>query len=125
VVHPDDVVGGIVAAFEHGRTGQRYILGGENVTFRAQAERAARLLGADRRFVPVPPPLTWAAAKILEPLARRRNRSPRVAHMVHYCANRLQFYDSTKARAALGYRARDFTAMLEEAKRSLEAGPSR
>jgi len=125
VVHPDDVAQGVVAALERGRAAERYVLGGENVTFRAQAERAARLLGVQRRFVRVPALATWAAAIILEPLARARNAPPRIAYMVHYCANRLQFYDSTKATRELGYRPRGFGQMLDEAKRAVPAGSSR
>jgi dihydroflavonol-4-reductase len=121
IVHTDDVVGGIVAALDRGRRGERYILGGENVTFRAQAERAARLLGVERRFVRVPPLATWAAAAVLEPLARRRKAPPRIAHMIHYCANRFQFYDSSKAARELGYRARDFAEILSEAQRAIAA----
>ena len=120
VVHPDDVVEGTLAALERGRAGERYILGGENVTFREQAEQAARLLGVDRRFLRVPAIATWMAARILEPVARMRNTPPRIAYMVHYCAQRFQFYDSTKAKRALDYRPRSFGQILSESKRTLE-----
>lgn len=114
-VHVDDVVSGILAAAARGESGQRYILGGENLTFRAAAEEAAGLLGLARRFVRVPRAVTYGAAVLLEPLAQITNRPPRISRLVHYCANRFQYYDSGKARRFLGYAPRDFGAILEEA----------
>jgi dihydroflavonol-4-reductase len=114
VVHIDDVVDGIMAALGKGRSGQRYILGGENLTFRAMSEKAARMLGLARWFVRIPPVATGLAAAVMEPWARWRHRPPRFAHMIHYCANRFMFYDSGKARRELGYQPRDFDAILRQ-----------
>lgn len=115
VVHVADVVEGIIAALELGRAGHRYILGGENLTFRAMGEKAARALNLSRRFVLMPPVLTGLAAAVFEPWARWRNRPPKFAYMIHYCANRFMFYDSGKARRELNYQPRDFDAILREA----------
>jgi dihydroflavonol-4-reductase len=115
VVDVSDVVQGIASAMERGRVGERYILGGENLTFRAMAEKAAAALNLSRRFVSIPPALTGLAAAVWEPWARWRNRPPKFAYMVHYCANRFMFYDSGKARRELNYEPRDFDAMLREA----------
>jgi len=115
VVHVADVVNGIIAALQQGGAGHRYILGGENLTFRAMAEKAARALRVSRRFVFIPPAFTGIAAATLEPWARWRNRPPKFAYMVHYCANRFMFYDSGRARRELNYEPRDFDAMLREA----------
>src|SRR5262249_43474884 len=49
LVHVDDVARGHVAALEHGKVGERYILGGENVTL-------ADILGEVARIVGRPPP---------------------------------------------------------------------
>jgi dihydroflavonol-4-reductase len=113
-VHVDDVVAGTVAALERGTQGERYILGGENLTYRALVERAARALGLRRWPVPVPALVTGLAARILEPWGRWRGRRPRITYATHYCASRCHFYDSGKARAALGYAPRDFDAIVEE-----------
>jgi dihydroflavonol-4-reductase len=118
VVHVTDVVEGIIAALERGRVGHRYILGGENLTFRAMGKKAAKALNLSRMFVLIPPIVTGLAAAVLEPLARRRNSPPKVSHMVHYCANRFMFYDSNKAHLELNYRPRNFDAILMDALRS-------
>jgi dihydroflavonol-4-reductase len=113
-VHVQDVVAGIMVALERGQTGQRYILGGENLTYRALAERAAVRMHLRRRFVPLPPAVTGLAAMILEPIGRLRHRRPQVTFATHYLANRFHFYDSGKARTALGYQPRDFDSILDE-----------
>jgi dihydroflavonol-4-reductase len=114
VVHVEDVVMGIVAALKKGRTGERYILGGENLTFRAAAERATAAMHLHRLAVPVPPLLTRLLAAVSEPWSRWRNRRPRFTHMISYCSQRYMFYDSSKARRELGYEPRNFDAILQE-----------
>ena len=95
-------------------TGQRYILGGENLTFRGLAENAASTMGLRRRFIPVSPIVTGLAALMFWPWGRLRGRRPRITYAIHYCASRCHFYDSRKARKILGYVPRDFNAILEE-----------
>jgi len=113
-VHVRDVVAGIHAALERGGTGQRYILGGENLTYRSLAERAAAAMGLSRRFVPLPPLVTGLVALTLEPVAVLRNRAPRVGFATHFCASRSHYYDSSRARSALGYSPRSFGDILDE-----------
>src|SRR5262245_29269680 len=45
LVHVDDVAAGHIAALKHGRVGERYILGGENLTLAEMLARIARLVG--------------------------------------------------------------------------------
>jgi dihydroflavonol-4-reductase len=113
-VHVQDVVDGIVNALVHGKTGQRYILGGENLSYRVLVERTARAMRLRRRPMPVPALVTGLAAHVLEPWGRWRKVRPRITYMIHYCASRYHYYDSTKARRELGYAPRDFEAILRE-----------
>ncbi len=114
VVHVEDVVEGVLAALDQGESGQRYILGGENLTFRALMERTARAMRLQRRFVLIPPVVSWLAAAFLEPVGRLRNRRPRLTYAEHDYTSRCHFYDSTKARKVLSYAPRDFDAILED-----------
>jgi dihydroflavonol-4-reductase len=45
IAHVDDVAGGIVSAMEHGAPGGRYILGGDNLTYREWMTKMADALG--------------------------------------------------------------------------------
>jgi dihydroflavonol-4-reductase len=62
VVSVDDVVNGILLAMERGRTGRRYILSSERMTYHEMLNRMAALLGAK--------PIRWTLPAALErPLA--------------------------------------------------------
>jgi len=114
VVHVEDVVAGILGALQQARTGHRYILGGENLTYRAIVERTAEAMGLKRRFVRVPPTITGLLALTQTPTGWFRQNPPRFTYELHYLANRYRFHDWTKARKELGYCPRDFTAILDE-----------
>lgn len=112
VVHVDDVVDGIVRALKLGQSGERYILGGENLTYRRIAEMAAERLRLARQFVPVPPLVTGLAAALTEPVSAWTGKRPRFTYEVHYCSSHYQFYDSSKARKELGFAPRSFEAIV-------------
>ncbi len=114
VVHVADVVDGIVAAIERGAAGNRYILGGENITYRDMFQRAAKAVEAHPRMVPVFPVVSRLAAILLEPYGRLRRKTPRVTYATHYFAHRCHFYDSSKARRELSYSPRSFQSILDE-----------
>ena len=114
VVHVADVVDGIIAAWRHGKTGERYILGGENLTLQAIARAAARAQNLRRRFVPVPNLLTGLSAVALESWGRITKTRPRITFTTHYCASRFHYYDSGKAEKELGYSPRSFQTILNE-----------
>ena len=103
-VHVGDVVVGILSALERGKTGERYILGGENLTYQQLVRLSAAAFGLKRRFVPAWPVVT-AAARFLV---------PGFSYARHYMGSRFQFYASEKAQRALGYRPRPFAAILDE-----------
>ncbi len=113
VVHVRDVVEGTLGALAHGRAGERYILGGENLTWREMSHIAAEILRCRRVFVPVPS-LVTAAAAVLEPLGTLVGRRPRITYAVHYAASRFWFYDCSKATRELGYTARPYRGIVTE-----------
>lgn len=63
IIHVDDVVAGHLAAAERGRVGERYILGGENLSHWEAAETIASVTGGARPRLVLP---HW----VLPPLAR-------------------------------------------------------
>jgi dihydroflavonol-4-reductase len=114
IVHVEDVVEGLIAALRRAKTGERYILGGENLSFKAIAQIAAQVQGLKRRFVPIPSAVTGLAAMVLEPLSQLTKKRPRVTFVTHYCAGRFHYYDSSKAKSELGFSPRNFKTILDE-----------
>lgn len=120
IVHVDDVVDGIIAALHRGKTGERYILGGDNLPLKKIAELAARSQDLKARFVPLPNAVTWLAAVVLESVALISGRRPHVTFVTHQLASRFQYYDSSKARRELDFNARNFETILAECVSFLE-----
>lgn len=102
IAHVDDVAAGIVAALAKGRAGERYILGGENLTIRQLASLCLELLGRQSRIVMVPNSLIRFVTKVASTLGLPLPYNPSV---IPY-ATRYWFVDSSKAQRDLGVRFR-------------------
>ena len=102
VVHVDDVADGVIAALDRGERGERYILGGENLTVADMARRCLRTAGLRKPVVVVP---EWALHLAVRVAAKLRLPAPMPADLVGY-ACRYWFVDATKAREQLGFRPR-------------------
>ncbi len=98
VVHVDDVAAGIIAAFEKGRVGERYILGGENLVLNELAQHTIDLLGQKKKIITMPNPLISGLAKLGQRFHLPLPFNPAV---IPY-AVRYWFIDNTKARQELG-----------------------
>ena len=99
-----DVARGHLLAYAHGRSGERYILGAENLTLRALLERIGALAGRRAPRLTVPHWLPLGAAfveeRLLAPLARR---SATLALEGVRMSREAMYYDSSKAERELGY----------------------
>ena len=62
----DDVVAGHMLAMQHGKSGERYILGGENVSFTEFFNLLSDVTGKDTHLYKIPIPLMKFAAKVME-----------------------------------------------------------
>ena len=77
IVHVDDVARGHLLAFERGVAGERYILGGKDMTLREILAEIARLVGRDPPRVRLPYAAVLPIAYIAEAFSRRvRARGP-------------------------------------------------
>ncbi len=108
VAHVDDVASGIVAALAKGRPGERYILGGENLTIRQLAGLCLQLLGRRPRILTLPNYLIRRVTRVATTL---RLPLPYNARVIPY-ATRYWFVDGSKAQRDLGVKFRDARSTL-------------
>jgi dihydroflavonol-4-reductase len=99
-VHILDVVDGHLAALERGQRGERYILGGENLTFVKAVDTIARITGGSvpRLILPV------GIVKVLAGPAQMLQAFldlPIAGNMLHM-VGRYFYYDTRKAQSELG-----------------------
>lgn len=106
IVHVDDVAAGHLLAFHHGRVGERYILGGLDMTLREILVEIARQVGRKPPSVRLPGALVMPIAYVAEAVARVRGRSTRITVEGVRMARKRMFFSSAKATHELGYRWR-------------------
>jgi dihydroflavonol-4-reductase len=103
----EDVARGHLLAAEHGRIGEKYILGGENLTLELMLQRLAAISGLPAPRVKIPYAVAFGFALGAEALSRTvTHRAPRASVTEVRMARKKMFFDFTKARAELGYEAR-------------------
>lgn len=105
LVDVDDVAAGHLAAFERGRPGERYILGGINTTLSGAYSLLARATGLRRRPVRIPYMVAVAAARLDGLIEGRLLRRPPYIPLDGLRALRHSAHvDCAKAGRDLGYR---------------------
>jgi dihydroflavonol-4-reductase len=98
VVHVDDVAEGTILALEHGAAGERYILGGDNLSIAELAHMTMDILGKRKPVVQLPNTLVRAAGTTARTLKAPFPVNPNV---IPY-ATLFWFMDNQKARTELG-----------------------
>jgi dihydroflavonol-4-reductase len=114
VVHVDDVAEGHVLALERGRVGERYILGGENLSMAALLGLVAQASGRRAPSIKLPIPLLWPVALVCEGLAHF-GVPPIVVRDHLRMARKKMFFSSAKATAELGYAPRPASVAVADA----------
>lgn len=115
LVHVDDVAAGHLAAMDHGRIGERYILGGQDVSLRALLAVIAAAVGRTPPRIALPRAPLYPLAWMTEQLARITGREPMLTiDSLNMAAHRM-YFSSAKAEGELGYRARPFAPAIDEA----------
>lgn len=109
LAHVEDVAAGIIAAMERGRPGERYILGGDNLTHRTLARLVLEIAGRRKPVVTLPNTLLRLLASVARVL---RIPLPFHPNVVPY-ATRYWFADNSKAVRELSVHFRSARATLE------------
>jgi dihydroflavonol-4-reductase len=106
IVHVDDVAAGHLLAYRHGRSGERYILGGEDMSLQQILAQISALVGRRPPSIRLPYGVILPIAYVAEAVAALTGRPGRVTLEGVRMSRKLMFFSSAKAERELGYRAR-------------------
>jgi dihydroflavonol-4-reductase len=106
IVHVDDAAAGHLAAAEMGRIGERYILGGENMSLAQILAEVARAVGSRAPRFRVPYTMAYSAAVGAELMARLTGREPFITLDGVRMARKQMYFTWAKAARELGYAPR-------------------
>ena len=117
VAHVDDIATGHLLACERGEVGERYILGGENLTLAEILAEIARLIGRKPPKVKLPHSVLWPVAFMAESWARGRGQrtEPFLTLDALRMSKKRMFFSHEKAARHLGYRPRPAVAGFSDA----------
>jgi dihydroflavonol-4-reductase len=105
-VHVDDVARGMIQAAEKGRSGEDYILGGENESISGLLERLGHLTGIRAPRLWVPQRMMGAIVPLGSLVSRVIGQPPAVLADVYRTLDGSLAFSSAKAESELGYRYR-------------------
>ena len=106
--HVDDIAEGHLLAFEKGRVGERYILGGDNVHLHDLLATVAKAAGRRAPRIRLPRRPLYPLAFGAEAVARFTGKEPLLTVDGLRLARYHMFFTSAKAMRELGYRSRPY-----------------
>jgi dihydroflavonol-4-reductase len=122
LIDVEDVARGHLLAWQKGRTGERYILGNQNLTLKEMLQRLAAITSKPVPRIAVPHFLPLAVAFVDELiLARYCGKTPQVSFDSVQMSRKAMYYDPAKAVRELGLPQQPIERALEKAVRWFEA----
>jgi len=115
VVGVDDVAAGHLLALHRGRIGQRYILGGDNVSLQQILAEIAALTGRRAPRIKLPLWPLYPIAGIAEAFAQVNGKEPFVTMDGLKMSRNRMYFTSSKAEDELGYRPKPYLSALQSA----------
>ena len=115
IVHVDDVANGHLLAMEKGEIGERYILGGDNMTLASILEYICLSQDMSPPTIKLPHNLVLPIAWIMEHIASITKKEPRATVDSVKMSKRKMFFCSEKAKQKLGYEFRPGSEGLKDA----------
>jgi dihydroflavonol-4-reductase len=111
----EDCARGHLLAAERGRVGERYILGGRNLTLKQMLDMLSSISGRRGPRWKVPHVLAYAAGYVDAAVSRLRGREPQIPLEGVRMARHNMFVDASKAERELGFAPGPVEAALERA----------
>jgi dihydroflavonol-4-reductase len=115
LVHVDDVAAGHLLAMERGRIGERYVLGGQDLSLRDMLAEIAALTGRKAPTLALPRAPLYPLAIVAEAVAQVTGKEPMLTRDALKMASHHMFFSSAKAERELGYVARPHREALADA----------
>ena len=115
IVHVDDAAMGHWLAAQKGRVGERYILGGENLTLKGVLDLLAAATGKTAPRFKTPYAVAYAFGAVDTAIARMRGVEPMAPLDAIKMAKHYMWFSSEKAKRELGYSSRPAAVALKDA----------
>jgi len=112
MAHVDDIAAGILLAHDRGRIGEAYVLGGEITTMRQLVTAAAQAAGRRPPRLSMPGLMIKASIPLAPVVTRVMGLPPNLRELIRASDGVTYWARDDKARAQLGYRARDLDTGL-------------
>jgi dihydroflavonol-4-reductase len=117
----EECAAGHLLISEQGKVGERYLLGGENLTLKAMLDVLANITGLPKVKMKIPHGLALGVAYAETIFSRLLGREPNIPVEGVKIAQHVMFVDASRARKELGFKAGPVAAALERAVRWYEA----
>jgi dihydroflavonol-4-reductase len=115
LAHVDDIAEGHLLALDKGRIGERYVLGGQDVSLMRMVADITALVGRPAPKVKLPLAPLYPLAVAAEAAAQLTGKTPFVTVDALKMAAHTMFFSSAKAERELGYQARPYGEGLKDA----------
>jgi len=117
----EECAAGHLLVAEKGKVGERYLLGGENLTLKQMLDTLAKITGLRAPSLKIPHGLALGVAYANTALSRLVGREPGIPVEGVKIARHMMFVDCARAKGELGFQAGPVAAALERAVRWYEA----
>ena len=117
IAHVDDIAQGHLLAYQQGKPGERYILGGDNMMLLQILQTIDEINGTRINRIRMPVNLMLPLAWCMEKMATVTHTEPRATLDSIRMAKKLMFFSSAKAHRELGYQYRPAIEALRDAVR--------
>lgn len=115
VVDVRDVVDGIISAIEHGQTGERYILGGQNMSYLELWTMMANVVERRPPRRRLPPRIAKVVGHVGDLIGKFTREEPTINSAAIQMGQMFHYYHSDKAKQKLGYKIGSVEDALRDA----------